>query len=64
MQQALIITELREKYHCSLHQVPCITGGGMHKKLTCAHLELWSTEIVSIYSTQFNLFLLMYIIQF
>ncbi|PKY53444.1 hypothetical protein RhiirA4_471653 [Rhizophagus irregularis] len=40
--------KLREKYHCFLYQFPCIIKDGMHKKLTCAHLELWSTEIIKV----------------
>jgi hypothetical protein len=58
IKKAQIITELREKYHCFSHQLPCIIRDGIHKKLTCAHLELWSTEIVSIYYKliYFNLF--------
>ncbi|GET63485.1 hypothetical protein GLOIN_2v1486073 [Rhizophagus irregularis DAOM 181602=DAOM 197198] len=49
--KAQIITELREKYHCFLYQFPCIIKDGMHKKLTCAHLELWSTEIIKGFTT-------------
>ncbi|PKK69890.1 hypothetical protein RhiirC2_780440 [Rhizophagus irregularis] len=43
--------KLREKYHCFLYQFPCIIKDGMHKKLTCAHLELWSTEIIKGFTT-------------
>ncbi|GBB85246.1 hypothetical protein RclHR1_11800002 [Rhizophagus clarus] len=51
LKKAEIISELRSKYHCILHQLPCITNSGMHKKLTCAHLELWLTEIIKGFAT-------------
>ncbi|GBB93507.1 hypothetical protein RclHR1_21840001 [Rhizophagus clarus] len=51
LKKAEIISELCSKYHCILHQLPCITNSGMHKKLTCAHLELWSTEIIKGFAT-------------
>ncbi|GBC10713.1 hypothetical protein RclHR1_09850002 [Rhizophagus clarus] len=51
LKKAEIISELRSKYHCILHQLPCITNSGMHKKLTCVHLELWSTEIIKGFAT-------------
>ncbi|RIA98288.1 hypothetical protein C1645_849187 [Glomus cerebriforme] len=46
-----VITELREKYHCFSHQLPCIIRDRIHKKLTYTHLELWSTEIVKGFTT-------------
>lgn len=54
--RAQIITKIREKYHCSQHQVPCLITEMGHDQLTIAQLIMWSNDIVSIFNNvTFNL---------
>jgi len=53
--KANVLTMLRDKYHCAIHNNKyCYVEGERHLNLTVLHLKLWTTEIVSVKFYEFN----------
>jgi|KBSSwiStaDraftv2_1062776.scaffolds.fasta_scaffold292751_2 hypothetical protein len=45
--RAQVISELSEKYKCSIHLTPCFIINTKHLQLNPYRLQLWASEIVS-----------------
>ena len=53
--KANVLTMLRDKYHCAIHNNKyCYVEGDRHLNLTVLHLKLWTTEIISVKFYEFN----------
>jgi hypothetical protein len=56
MEKVNILTTLRDKYQCTVHNNKyCYVQENRHLNLTPIHLKLWTSEIVNIIYTIYNL---------